>query len=215
MAQLLIAARGGPGAKSRLSPALSPDDRAGLTVVMLQDMLDAATKTPGIGRLWVVTPTAELARIAAAGGARPILQPEPADLNGAFALALAEASEHAPYDVAALLPGDLPLLQPADLEAALALARTHAVVLARTLDGGTGALVLRAGARPPLAFGEDSFASHAAGAEAMGLSVARLEALSLAQDVDGPDDLAAILEIAPNSRTAAFLLERLGSRIRS
>jgi 2-phospho-L-lactate guanylyltransferase len=215
MGQLVIAVRGGPDAKSRCADMLAPADRAELTVLMLEDMLSAAARTAGLGRTWVVTPTPRVAEAANALGASTILQPEPADLNGAFELALAVVGDHAPYDAIALLPGDLPLLQPSDLEAALALARTHAVVLARTRDGGTGAIVLQPGARPPLAFGADSFARHVAAARALDLSVATLDAASLAHDVDEPADLAAVLDQGPATRTAVFLRRRLQTKISS
>jgi 2-phospho-L-lactate guanylyltransferase len=215
MAQLVIAVRGGPAAKSRCAEALNADDRAELTAAMLEDMLAAAANTAGVAQVWVVTPTQVLADLAAARAARAILQPEPADLNGAFDLALTEVADQAPYDVIALLPGDLPSLRPSELEAAFALARSHAVVLARTQDGGTGAVLLHAGARLPLAFGEQSFERHRTAAEALGLSLATLEAQSLSRDLDSPDDFALVMDQAPASRTAAFLRRRLQPKIRS
>jgi 2-phospho-L-lactate/phosphoenolpyruvate guanylyltransferase len=210
MVEVVIGVRGGPHAKSRCGEVLTPDDRARLTEAMLEDMIEAVAGAPAIGRLWVVTPTPELARLAASRGAEIIHQPQDGDLNDAFALALAEIGERAPYDSVALLPGDLPLLQPADLEAAFTLSRTHAVVLAPALaDGGTGAIVLRAGVQLPLFFGRDSFARHAAAADRLGLSRAVVIATSLTLDLDRPSDLHAVLTLGATTRTAAFLRTRL------
>ena len=215
MAQAVIAARGGRGAKSRCSGTLDGADRAALTAVMLEDMLAALDRCPAISQAWVVTPTPELAELAVRRGALLIRQSRPAGLNAAFALAIAEISETAPYDTLALLPGDLPLLEPDDLAAAVMLARTHAVTLAPALDGGTGLLALRAGAVLPPAFGAGSFQRHASDAARRGLSVAVVVAGSLSRDVDQPSDLFEVLEKGPTSLTATFLRERLKPRIRS
>lgn len=216
MAEIVICARGGGRAKSRCAEVLGPADRARLTELMLEDMIEAVGRTRGATRLWVVTPTPSLAGLAAARGAEVIRQGEDGDLNAAFALGLAEIGERAPYESVALLPGDLPLLQAADLEAALTLSITHAVVLAPAMaDGGTGAIVLRSGARLPLSFGRNSFANHAASADRLGLSRAVVIATSLMLDLDRPADLPAVLSLGAGTRTAAFLHERLPSRLTS
>ena len=215
MAQAVIAVRGGRHAKSRCAGALSGADRAGLTAAMLEDMLDALARCAGVSQTWVVTPTPDLAALARDHGARVIRQPRAAGLNAALRLAISEVFDTAPYDPLVLAPGDLPLLRPDDLSAALLLARTHAVTLAPALDGGTGLLALRAGAALEPAFGPRSFQRHAAAAARRGLSVAVIRADSLSRDVDRPDDLAGVLERGPTTRTAAFLRERLKPRIRS
>ena len=215
MAQVVIAVRGGRGAKSRCAEMLCAADRAALTAVMLDDMLAALTLCPEASQVWVVTPTATLADAARASGARTIRQPRAAGVNAAFRLAMSEIGEVAPYEPLVLMPGDLPLLAPADLAAALLLARTHAAVLAPSSDGGTGLIALRAGARLAPAFGASSFQRHAAAASRRGLSLAVIGAESLSRDVDRPADLFEVLQRAPATRTAAFLRERLHSRIQS
>jgi 2-phospho-L-lactate guanylyltransferase len=209
MSQVVIAARGGAEAKSRLAGVMSPAERSALTEHMLADMLVAVAQTPGVSAVWVVTPTDAIAAMAVAYGARVIRQTEPSGLNAAFDLAHRTIAERAPYAAIGMLVGDLPLLAASDLEAALSLARTHAVVLAPALaDGGTGAIVLRAGARIGFAFGADSFNRHAAAARQAGHTLAIVEAMSLGLDVDRPDDLAAVIARGPGTRTAAFLSDR-------
>ena len=211
MAQIVIAARGGDEAKTRLAGVMSAPDRAALTEAMLADMLEAlATR---IGSVWVVTPTDALAYLAVRHGARVLRQTEASGLNGAFDLALTFLEARAPYDPVALLVGDLPLLAPSDLEAAIGLAGAHDVVLAPAFaDGGTGAVVLRAGLRLPLAFGGDSYRRHVTAARRLRLSAAVVEANSLGLDVDRPEDFRAVLTRGPATRTAAFLRARLRER---
>ncbi|MDB5451548.1 MAG: hypothetical protein JWO33_126 [Caulobacteraceae bacterium] len=208
MGQVVIAVRGGPAAKSRLAAVLGPEERATLTALMLHDMLDAVDRAPRVSGVWVVTPTAELAALARSLGVEVVEQLEPGGLNAAFRQALAVVGDAAPYDAVALLPGDLPLLEPGDLDAALALAEAHEVVLAPAMDGGTGALVIRAGATFAPEFGADSFAVHQDQVHRRGLSLAVVDAMSLSRDLDRPEDVAFLLAAAPHGRTALYLSER-------
>jgi len=209
MVQIVIASRAGPAAKTRLAGVMSAPDRAALTEAMLADMLVALADR--IGSVWVVTPTEALASLAVRQGARVLRQTEPSGLNGAFDLASRFLAERAPYDPVALLVGDLPLLAVSDLDAAVGLAGAHDVVRALA-DGGTGAVVLRAGVRFALAFGRDSFRRHADATSRLGLSTAVVETDSLGLDVDRPEDFAAVLTRGPATRTAAFLRARLRER---
>lgn len=209
MAQAVIAVRGGSGAKSRCGDLLSPIDREALTAVMLEDMLAAIARCGEVSVTWVVTPTDCLARLAALHGARVVRQAEPAELNAAFTLALAEVRERAPYEAVVLMPGDLPALDPKDLAAAALLAQSHAVVLSPSHDGGTGLLGLRAGVAMTPEFGPASFQRHAASAVRQGHALAVLSATSFLQDVDRPEDLVRLLEQGLGERTTAFVRERL------
>lgn len=213
MAQAVIAARGGGGAKSRCASLFAAADREALTAVMLEDMLAAIARSGEISATWIVTPTDSLARLAAVRGARVVRQPEPAELNAAFTLALAEVRECAPYEAVLLMPGDLPALDPSDLAAAALLARTHAVVLAPTHDGGTGLLGLRAGVTLAPEFGPGSFKRHAAAAVRRRHALSVLSATSFLYDVDRPDDLVRVLEQGLGERTSTFVRERLPPRV--
>jgi 2-phospho-L-lactate guanylyltransferase (CobY/MobA/RfbA family) len=101
------------------------------------------------------------------------------------------------------------LLRPDDLDDAIALLRTHEIVLAPARDGGTGAVVTRADAGFSPAFGRRSFARHADAARARGLTVAIFDGSSLGEDVDRPEDLRTVLAHGSPTRTAAFLRDRL------
>jgi 2-phospho-L-lactate guanylyltransferase len=206
MAHVVIGVRGGRDAKSRCEPPLAPAQRARLVEAMLEDMIEVVLRTPDVRRLWVVTPTRKLATLAEIQGARVIWQTGDSGLNAGFALAQAAIADQAPDEPLVLLPGDLPLLKSADLEAALALARKHDVVLAPAIaDGGTGAVVMREGVRLPPSFGPDSLARHAAIADALGLSHTVVVATSLGLDLDRPADFPAVLTIGPCTRTARRL----------
>lgn len=203
---LVIAVRGGPQAKSRCAPVLGAADRQALVAAMLEDMLRAAAETVGLGPVIVVTPTQELAELATRQGGLALVEAPPFGLNAAFAAGLRRARTEADAPVL-LLPGDLPLVGPADLEMAGRAVASGALLLAASLaDGGTGAVGLPAGVEMPLMFGPDSFRRHLAAAQALGLPLQLIEGGALGLDIDRPEDLGHIL-LAPATRSAAVLRE--------
>jgi 2-phospho-L-lactate guanylyltransferase len=204
-AEVVIAVRGGQGAKSRCRSRLQARQREALVEAMLHDMLQALSCCPAVHRIYVTTPTAALARLAAHSGAVVILEHGPPDLNRAFSDARRRIAASAPARVIALLPGDLPLLDSAELSACIAAAQDGAVVLAPAIaDGGTGAVVQRADLPLPLAFGPGSFRKHQLAAASLGLETRVIEAPSLGFDLDRPDDLDAVAQLS-HGRTAALL----------
>lgn len=205
-AEVVIAVRGGPDAKSRLSARLDAERREALVEAMLGDMLAALGQCPGVRRIHVATPTPALARRAARAGAIVILEHGPDDLNGAFTRAQRRIAAANPQATAMLLPGDLPRLEPQEVEACLAAAAPDRLVLApASADGGTGALVLRADTPLPLAFGAGSCGKHLAAARTLGLTTQLVRAPSLGFDIDRPADLDAFLALGGGNHTGALL----------
>jgi 2-phospho-L-lactate guanylyltransferase len=205
-AQVVIAVRGGPDAKSRCRERLGEAEREQLVEAMLGDMLDAMGASRLIGQVHVATPTPSLGRIAARAGASIIDEAGAAGLNGVFDKARRIISAEHPSATVAFMPGDLPLLDAAELDAALERVRDGEVALAAaTADGGTGAVLLRAAADFAFAFGPDSFNRHLAAARAAGLAPVILDAPSLGFDVDGPGDLDRLLATGRDRRAVRLL----------
>jgi 2-phospho-L-lactate guanylyltransferase len=205
-AQVVIAARGGPSAKSRLASRLDLARREALVEVMLADMLTALAACPAVLRAYVTTPTPGLAHLAARAGATVILERGSDDLNGAFDRARRRIAADDPDTTVVLLPGDLPRLDAGDLEACLELADPGRLVLApASADAGTGALVFSAAVALPLAFGAGSFGKHLAAARTLGLETRIVRAPGLGFDIDRPADLDALLALGPTRRTGALL----------
>jgi 2-phospho-L-lactate guanylyltransferase len=206
----VIAVRGGADAKSRCAPELDADARAELVCAMLLDMIAALTGSRRIDEVEVVTPTLELVQAARKAGAAGWLEPQARGINAAFEAARARLGAADPQGVMIALPGDLPLLEAAELEPALRLLARGKVVLApAAADGGTGAVVVHANAPFDFHFGQDSFRRHWDGAVRAGLEPIRLEAPSLGLDIDRPQDLAALQRRSPGGRSASFLARRL------
>jgi 2-phospho-L-lactate/phosphoenolpyruvate guanylyltransferase len=207
-------------AKQRLLDVLDRPQRAALVKAMLTDVLGATTAAQGVERVIVVTAERRAERIALTHAQRvttpiEVLQeqgdqghPQAATLGIVRAKALGA-------DCVALLPGDCPLLNAAELDAALELMHLGRVAVVPDRHGtGTNALFMS----PPDAigpgFGPGSRERHTARAERAGNEVAVEEVASLALDVDTPDDLeamAAVLEGHPERAPAtAEALARLG-----
>lgn len=185
---VVIAVRGGAGAKSRCGTLI---DGAVLAAAMLRDMIDAARACPQVARVHVVTPTPE---IAAGLPVHLIVEPDAAGMDAAFARAQAALP---PATTLVLLPGDLPQLRPGDLTALIAAHQPGGItVVPSATDAGTGAIVLDAGQAMAFAFGPGSFARHMAHPGAR-----RFDCAAIGEDLDRPEDAArALARGGPYSR---------------
>lgn len=159
---------------------------------MLENVLAAACGVRFAGDVAVVTCDAEVAALAAAAGAAVVAPATDAGLSDACAVAAADAVARAAAALA-ILPADLPLVRPDDIEAAIARhgeGRGRALTLVEAAsDGGTNFLM----ASPPdlvsFRFGPDSFARHVCEAKRAGVVPLVLDNPRLAFDVDVPADL--------------------------
>lgn len=194
-------------AKLRLDPALGPAGRRRLALAMLDDVLAAAAPWP---LRVLVTPDTQVATVAEAAGWHVLRDPG-WGLNDALAAGTAVAVE-AGATALVILPFDVPLVTPADLEALFA-ARAP-VVVARSDDGGTGALLRRPPRVIATAFGEASAAAHAAAAEAVGVEVETLRLPGLALDIDDVDDLRQLAASPSQGASARVARDLLSGGVR-
>src|SRR5579859_1854319 len=193
---VVVVARIGNGAKSRLAAALSPVQRRQLALAMLADVLDVCAQArPGVVAGTVAVVDALDARLVVErAGAIAVADPGSGDMNAAVRTGL-RAARQLGARTAVIVPGDVPLITVADLETLLAAAGAapRAVVLGASHDGeGTNALLLRPLDVMPPAFGPPSLRRHVqAGLSAGAVTLVRPD-LGLAQDIDTPSDLATI-----------------------
>ena len=194
-------------AKQRLLTALDRPQRAALVKAMLTDVLVSATEAREVERVIVVTSEGRAERIALKHARRtktPIeVFEEPADRGHPEAATLGIVRAKAlGATCVALLPGDCPLLDADELDAALERMGPGRVAVIPDRHGtGTNALLMAPPDAIGPAFGPDSRARHSDRAERAGYEVAVEPLASLALDVDTPEDLqemAAALESAPD-----------------
>jgi 2-phospho-L-lactate/phosphoenolpyruvate guanylyltransferase len=174
--------------KSRLAPLLAASERATLSRVLLERLLEAAQDAAVFAGIVVVSRDPDVLGLAAASGAEAL--PETgATLNGALeqarAFVVAQGAE-----AIAVLPADLPAVTGAHLRALVAQAPAGpGIVLAPSATGGTNALLVRPPQALPFAFGPESASRHQHLAAARGLPVAVWHSAALAYDIDLPADL--------------------------
>jgi 2-phospho-L-lactate guanylyltransferase len=187
------------GAAKRRLAQVADRDRARLVEAMLADVLAEITQADSVERVIVVTGERRAERLALRHAQRattPIeVLRDPADAGHPEAATLGIVRAMAlGAECVALLPGDCPLLDPRELDDALARMRPRRVAVIPDRHGtGTNGLLLS----PPDAigpgFGPGSRARHAELGERRGMEVAVEELASLALDLDTPDDLAELV----------------------
>lgn len=194
--------------KTRLSAVLSPGHRAELVRAMALDTLQAALACDRVAQVLVVTADPSVAaEVIGLEGATVVPEPPHAGqrsgLDAAALAGAAAARRGGPVPVAVLL-GDVPTLQPADLAAALTAA--DGVDRGLVTDAaGSGTTLLTIGPRTDLdpRFGTGSAAAH----RRLGhLPLDVPDGSTLRRDVDVPADLraAAVAQLGP--RTAALIV---------
>ncbi|MEE2679112.1 MAG: 2-phospho-L-lactate guanylyltransferase [Myxococcota bacterium] len=194
------------GSKSRLAPYLGSDAARGLSLAMLEDVLEALLGVPEVERVAVTTPDDAVGQAAANAGAEALVRADPG-LNPSIEAAAAELLPNTEDGLLVVL-GDVAGACADDLARFLRAAPRRGIALAPSLDGGTSALLRRPRDVIPAAFGTESAKRHVAYAEAAGVEARELPLPSLRHDLDAPEDLDAFLATPwGGARTRAFLRE--------
>jgi 2-phospho-L-lactate guanylyltransferase len=185
-------------AKQRLLDGLDRRRRTALVRAMLADVLAAVARAELVELVIVVTGERRAERIAIRQARRTGLALEvlrdPKDLGHSEAATLGIVRAKAlGAECAALLAADCPLLDPGELDAALARQGPGRVAVVPDRHGtGTNALLLAPPDAIAPAFGPQSCARHAERAHRAGHAVAIEPLDSLGLDLDTPADLTAL-----------------------
>lgn len=207
-------------AKQRLAGLLAGGSREALAQAMFSDVLTALRHVPGIDEIAVVTAN-RLAEDVARGEGVQLLHDDAEAGQSAAAQQGVRYALARGCDRVLLVPGDTPLLEPAEVAAMLDRAEaegTGVTIVPDRHGEGTNALLLCPATVIEPSFGPGSLERHRAAARSARVSH-RVEAVfSLMLDVDTPDDLAALADAlvdrhghAPMTRGALSQLERMRS----
>jgi len=182
-------------AKSRLAGVLAPEQRVELVTRLLQRTLAVLRGTESLARVLVVSADPYVERLAHADGAEFLAEAQPQGLNSALTKAVAHAQEHG-AEAVLILPADLPHLRRESLLPLLALAATPPTIgiAPDRWKQGTNALLIAPAMNFPFAFGANSFQTHLALAQKLGMRVAIYHDPDLAMDIDLPEDLTLMKE---------------------
>lgn len=192
-------------AKQRLAPALDQAARTELAQAMLHDVLDALNSWQGRPEVAIVSCDSFALSLASIFGFEIIADHKNSGETDAIEMAT-RVCEMRGLDTL-VIPADIPLMQPWELQAVVDTAPEVGTVLVPAGDGrGTNAVLRRPAALFPLRFGNDSFKPHLAAARATGKPCVVLSLPGIAVDVDDPADLRQLVELP--GQTRAQLLAR-------
>ncbi len=213
---ILVPVKNLKNAKQRLAPALSPAERSQLAEAMLQDVLAALALGAKASQVAVVTGDVGAQRLAHHYGFTVLEDNDnPGETGAIEAATWACVARGAGYTL--VLPADIPLIHPEEIEKIFAAAANSATVLVPSASGrGTNAALRCPANLFPLRFGNDSFLPHLAAARATGKPVEVLRLAGVGLDVDEPADLADLLRAPGRTRAQQLLHDwRIAERLAS
>jgi 2-phospho-L-lactate/phosphoenolpyruvate guanylyltransferase len=205
------------GAKQRLAPLLSSEERVAIMQVMLRDVLAALSAAQGLAGIVLVTLDPWAQAQAKAYDARIITEGAREGHTGAVTAAAAALQAEGVASIVTL-PGDIPAAKPMEIEALIAAAgAAPAFMIAPAHDEqGSNAILMSPPNVVKLRFGEDSYFPHLAAARAAGIMPQILRLPGIAMDIDHPADIARFASIPEAQSTQTlFWLQQHGILNRS
>jgi 2-phospho-L-lactate guanylyltransferase len=204
MQAALLPVRSLASAKGRLAASLTANEREALTREMLADMIRALASATSVERIFVVSADArvldEARRLRAeplsehcAEGTEGVAEGQARGLNPAVAAAARELESRGVRRLLTI-PGDVPLIDPTEVDELFAVDPVAFPVVLVPSAAGTGTNALLTS--PPTVieprFEGASLEAHSALCRSLGIAFRVLALASFALDVDTPEDLAAL-----------------------
>lgn len=204
---ILIPVKNLRNAKQRLAEVIDQTCRTELAQAMIHDVLSAIASWNKRPEVAVVTSDPFASELAEHFDFRIIPDNENRSETDAIAMATAICEDEGTRSTL-VIPGDIPLLQAAELEQIVNAAPQRGTVLVPAADGrGTNAALRTPAALFPLQFGNDSFKPHFAAAKATGLPCITIALPGIGLDIDNPADLQQ-LAAAPGDTRAQRLVRQ-------
>ncbi|NVO14837.1 MAG: 2-phospho-L-lactate guanylyltransferase [Rhodoplanes sp.] len=201
----VVPVKGLVGAKQRLADVLSPDARSALAMAMAEDVLEVLATVPELARILVVTADATAAALARRYGCE-VTDAHAGEGHTGAVTGAARRLVREGFGMITL-PGDLPILNAADVSRVIAAHRSapaFTIAPARDLQG-SNAIACSPADAVPLRFGPDSFYPHLDAARKQGIEPTVVEAASIGFDVDEPHDLAAFARLKAQTRAGRLV----------
>jgi 2-phospho-L-lactate guanylyltransferase len=197
---ILVPIKNTASAKQRLAAVLDQPSRTQLAQAMLHDVLATLDAWKNRPKVAIVTSDPHATKLATTYGFEHIPDPDNPGETGAIEMATQLCVERG-EEFTLVIPADIPLIQPWELEEILKHAPAEGTVLVPASDGrGTNAAFRRPANLFPLRFGNDSFKPHHAAARATGKPCIVLNLPGIAVDVDNPSDLQQLISLPAETR---------------
>jgi 2-phospho-L-lactate guanylyltransferase len=195
-------------AKSRLSSLLTDDERKQFCLKMLEDVLETVKSTKHPHETVVVSNDPTVSKVAKNFDAA-YLKERKTGLNKSVSEAVDWCVERGAASVL-VLPADIPLVTPNDLDRILMLGEKASVVISPSSSGkGTNALLLTPPNVSPTFYGPHSFQRHTKEAKKLKISCRRYRSPGLALDIDTIEDLTYFVSLKAKETYAYKMLEEI------
>ena len=205
---ILLPVKNLANAKQRLAPVLDQQTRTRLAQAMLSDVVDALK---AYARDGVAIATSDPFAIELADQYGFEIIRDESNLSETDAIAMAtRVCESRGVKSTLVIPGDIPLIEAADIRAIYDSSPDIGSVIVPSKDKrGTNAVLRRPPALFPLRFGNDSFMPHLAAAIGTDKSCVVLSLPGIALDIDTPEDLRELAQ-ASGEKQSQILARKLG-----
>ena len=196
------------GAKQRLSPVLSAEERRNLYNAMLRDVLRALANTPALDGIALITKDAEAELLAAEYGTTIIPEAENSGQTAAVAYGISQLMALG-VETILQIPGDVPLVTPAEIAQVI---EAHLPAPAMTIvpardQQGSNCIICSPPDSVALRFGDNSFFPHLEVARNAGIAPTIVPLPGIGLDIDNAVDLEALLARPAETRSHAYLHE--------
>lgn len=200
---ILIPVKNLSGAKQRLAHVLDQPSRTELAQAMLTDVADTAAES-ACDDIAIVTSDEFAIELARQHGFDLIRDDSNVSETDAIGMAT-RFCESRGIDDTLVIPGDIPLVEAAEIRTIYESAPESGTLLVPSHDKrGTNAVLRRPSSLFPLRFGNDSFMPHLAAAIATDKSCVILSLPGIALDIDTPEDLKQLAQSAGEKRSQAL-----------
>ncbi|MGH9922500.1 MAG: 2-phospho-L-lactate guanylyltransferase [Nitrososphaerales archaeon] len=192
--------------KKRLGSVLTVDERIKLSEAMLYDVLDAVSNCRSISKTIIVSKDERILSIAKEFGTTIVNEEEELGVNAAVALTDDICRDS---DASVVIPQDLPLLQPSDLDAFCKSAGNENCVIITPSHryDGTNALLRKPANIMKTHYDEDSYEIHLKKARENSIPAKIIMNRRLMLDLDEPSDITHIMSEDSGTRTVTYLKE--------
>lgn len=198
---ILVPIKNTSSAKQRLATLLDQPARTALAQAMLHDVLTTLHNWKNRPPVGIVTSDPYATQLARDFKFDIIADPDNPGETGAIEMATQFCVDRG-ADFTLVVPADIPLVQPWELQEILKRAPAEGTLLVPAADGrGTNAAFRRPANLFPLRFGNDSFIPHRAAADATGKPCIILNLPGIAVDIDNPEDLKALIAMPGETRS--------------